>query len=210
MMQMPLLHTIQNPCSGHKATFVETAATTQGAQTLVHMELSAGAAGPPMHYHTTFDECFTVIEGVLGLELGGQTLYLEKGDRCTAGKGTAHRFFNPSKMHKVIFSVQISPGNEGFETMLQVGYGLVNDGLTNAKGIPKNVEHLALIFVWGDTNLTGVFKFLHPVMKRVARRAMQKGVDQMLIDKYCRTGGGQRPGLSQLFSNAEEQAVYCL
>lgn len=202
--------TFENVLFGDKATFVETAAETNGARTLIQVELAAGAAGPPLHYHADYDESFTVVEGVLGIQLGKQILHLEKGDRCTASVGSLHRFFNPSKTEKVVFSVCISPGSADFEIMLQVAYGLANDGLTNRKGIPKNMEHLALTFQWGGACLPGLFSVLAPLMQWIARRAMRKGVDKMLMARYCRLSGPPQPGGPGIGYNAEERAAYCL
>ncbi len=202
--------TIANPLFGDKVTIVKTAAETNGAYTLIRVELAAGSDGPPLHYHTSYDECFTVIEGVLGIRLGKQTLFLEKGDRCTASAGAVHRFFNPSKTEKVVFSGLITPGSPAVETMLQVGYGLANDGLTNRKGSPKNIGHLALTFRWGDTNLPGVFSVFTPVMRWMARRAVRKGVDKVLIARYCHLSKPPIPGGPSTAYNVEERSAYCL
>ncbi len=207
---LPAFRTLEHPILGEKVTFIKTADETNGTHTLVHMQLAAGTTGPPMHYHSRYDECFTVLEGVLGFQLGTQTLYLERGDRCTAPVGSLHRFFNPSNTEKVSFATLISPASRDFETMLQVSYGLASDGLVNRKGIPQNVEHLALTLMWGDMNLCGFFSILNPMMKRIARRAVRKGVDKMLISKYCRTTGQARPEPFQFYNNPEERAVYCL
>ena len=177
--------TIENPLIKDKVTFLETAAETKGKFTLVEVEL-APCGGNGLHYHKTFDETFTTVEGVLGIELNGQIIYLQKGESATAPVGSLHRFFNPSDTEKVSFKVLLEPGKTGFETALQVAYGLARDGRTNRKGIPKSLYHMALIIRWSDTNLPGVFHWMEPVMIWLARRAERKGIDKELVASYCR------------------------
>jgi len=201
---------IHNSIFGDRVTFVETAAETQGEYTRVHVELAPGGGGPPLHYHTNYDETFTVIEGVLGIQLGEQILMLERGDRCTAPVGALHRFFNPSATERVVFEGLVTPASANFETMLQVAYGLANDGLTDRRGIPKSLEHLALTFMWGDTNLPGVFSVIAPAMRWLARRAMRRGVDKALIARYCHLHDAPSGPMSGAMYNKEEQAAFCL
>mgnify|MGYP001156557903 CR=1 FL=1 len=176
---------IENPLIKDRVTFIETAAETGGKFTLVQVELAPNG-GNDLHYHKTFDETFTVLEGVLGIQLGKEILHLKKGESATAPIDSLHRFFNPSASEKVVFNVLLQPGSAGFETTLQVAYGLARDGRTNRKGIPKSLYHMALIIQWSDTNLPGLFSWLEPVMRGLAKRAKQKGIDRALIAEYCR------------------------
>lgn len=177
---------IEHPIFGDRVTFIETAAETKGAYTLVYVELAPGATGPPPHYHNSYDEYFSTIDGVLGIQSGKKVIYLKKGESCIAQVGIPHRFFNPSTTDKVTFSAMITPASSNFETMLQVSYGLANDGLVNRQGMPARLEHMALNFMWGDTNLPGIFSIITPIMRWIARRAVRRGVDQELIARYCR------------------------
>lgn len=177
--------TIENPLIQDKVTFLETAAETGGKFTLVQVELAPNG-GNDLHYHKTFEETFTAVEGVLGIQLGKQIIHLKKGESATAPVGSLHRFFNPSASEKIVFNVLLQPGSEGFETTLQVAYGLARDGRTTQKGIPKSLYHMALIIQWSDTNIPGLFTLFEPVMRWLARRAVQKGIDKALIAEYCR------------------------
>lgn len=177
--------TIENPLIKDKVTFIETAAETNGKFTLVQVELAPNG-GNDLHYHKTFDETFTTLEGVLGIQLDEKTIYLQKGESATAPLGSLHRFFNPSGTEKVVFNVLLQPGSEGFEQTLQVAYGLARDGHTTSKGIPKSLYHMALIIQWSDTNIPGVFTMIEPAMRWLAKRAIKKGIDKALIQEYCR------------------------
>jgi len=176
---------IENPIIDDRVTFVETSAETNGRYSLLHVEL-APKGGNELHIHKTFDETFTVLDGVLGVQVDDQIMYLEKGETATVCPGQIHRFFNPSDTEKVFFSVLIEPGNRKFEMSLQVAYGLSRDGLTTSKGIPKSIYHLGLLIVWSDTHLPGMFRWFEPLLNWAARQAVKKGVDQELIQRYCR------------------------
>lgn len=176
---------IENPLIKDRVTFLETAAETNGKFTLVQVELAPNG-GNDLHYHKTFDETFTAVEGVLGIQVGKQIIHLQKGESATAPIGSLHRFFNPSATEKVVFNVLLQPGSEGFETTLQVAYGLARDGRTSPKGIPKSLYHMALIIRWSDTNIPGIFTVIEPLMRWLANRAVKKGIDKALIQEYCR------------------------
>lgn len=176
--------TIENPLIKDKATFLETTADTNGASTLIQVEL-APSGGNGLHYHKTFDETFTVLEGSLGVQIGKKISYLKKGESATVPAGAVHRFFNASNSERAVFNVLLQPGNRGFEQTLQVVYGLAKDGRTTATSMPKNLYHFALIVHWSDTNIPGFFSLLEPVFRWLARRAVKKGIDQELIAQYC-------------------------
>jgi hypothetical protein len=63
---------------------------------------------------------------------------------------------------------------------------LAEDGLVNNKGIPKRLQHIAIITCMADMNLPGFFTLISPLLKRVAKKAKDSGVEQQLIDRYCR------------------------
>jgi len=176
--------TVKNPIIKDIVTFIETSNETDGHHTLIKVEL-APKGGNDLHFHKSFDETFTVLEGRLGVQLEKEIIYLNKGESATARKGQLHRFFNPSDEHDTSFNVLIQPGNQGFETAVQVAYGLACDGLTNAQMIPKNIYHLSLLVIWCDTNSPGIYKWIEPVMKWLAKRAVKKGIDKELIARYC-------------------------
>ncbi len=176
--------TIENPIIKDKVTFLETSAETNGKFTLIQVDL-APRGGNDLHYHKTFDETFTVMEGILGVQIEKEISYLHKGESATVQAGQLHRFFNPSDEHSVIFNVMVQPGSQGFETALQVVYGLACDGRTTSSMIPQNLSHMALIVQWSDTNAPGIFTWIEPVMKWLAKRAVEKGIDKALIARYC-------------------------
>jgi hypothetical protein len=57
--------------------------------------------------------------------------------------------------------------------------------LTNKKGIPTNLSHLAVLSSFSGTNPAGFMSVIVPLMKWLAKRARKKGIEQQLIKKYC-------------------------
>ena len=164
------------------ATFLETSEETEGARTLIEIELAPGGGNAP-HYHLTFDEHFEVLEGTLEVQLGNDSRILRPDERAVAYSTVLHRFRNPAD-EPARFLVELRPGHPGFEKAIKVAYGLAADGLAAANGAPKNPYHLALVFEWGEGRLPGVFTLVEPVFRLLARRARRKGIDRELENRY--------------------------
>lgn len=174
--------TIHNPVQKDSVTFVRRA--DGRCSTLVDVELAPGG-GNGLHVHSAYTEEFTCLEGQLGLHLGGRELTLRPGESALVPIGIAHRFYNKTNA-PVRFRTEIAPGHAGFERTLMIGYGLANDGLVHANGIPKRLDHVALLAVMSDSKLTGVLGLLNPVFALIARRARARGVEAALRERYER------------------------
>lgn len=174
----------ENPMINDKVTVLITPQETKGDYLLVEVELKAGG-GNIMHYHTSFSEEFTAVEGITGIDVGKQVLRLHPGQKAKAEKNQLHRFYNPGP-DTIRFHVKIAPGPERFLQSLCIGYGLAGDGFTNKKGIPKKLDHLAVLLELSDTRFTGFLSLITPLLLRRAKRARRNGVDKMLMDRYCK------------------------
>ena len=174
---------IYNPIIKDYATFLETSASTNGKRTLIEIELAPGG-GNPVHYHKTFSERFEALEGELYVQVGKEIRILQPLQSVTAYANTVHRFFNPTGQ-RTRFLVELRPGHTGFEQSLQIAYGLAADGKTNAKSLPSNLYHLAIIFMLGEGMVPGPFTLLTPIFRFLAARARKKSIEQELIRKYC-------------------------
>ena len=173
-----------NPIQKDYATFLETSDETGGEHTLIEVEVAPGGGTTP-HYHLTYAEHFEVISGALEVMVGGETRTLTAGEKSVAPKNTLHNFHNATD-RPTTFLVEFRPGHGGFEKALRVAYGLASDGLSNSKGLPKNLYHTALLFEWGEGRLPGIFALLEPLFGLLARRARRKGIDRQLEARYCR------------------------
>jgi mannose-6-phosphate isomerase-like protein (cupin superfamily) len=173
---------IYNPIQKDYATFLETSEETGGEHTLIEIEVAPGGGTTP-HYHLTYAEHFEVISGALEVMVGGETRTLTAGEKSVAPKNTLHNFHN-STDRPTTFLIELRPGSSGFEKALRVAYGLASDGLSNSKGLPKNLYHTALLFEWGEGRMPGLLGALEPVFRLLAKRARRKGIDKDLERRY--------------------------
>jgi quercetin dioxygenase-like cupin family protein len=174
---------IHHPLQKDYATFLETAEESGGRWTLLEIELAPGG-GNALHVHRNFAERFTVVEGQIEVQLGRETAMMGPGQSALAPPGIVHRFANPTD-RVARFRVELTPGHTGFESTLRIAYGLAADGLMNARGVPKRLDHLALLVEMGDTELVGPVALLRPAFRWLARRARARGIERELLARYC-------------------------
>lgn len=155
-----------NPAINDSAEFLKTSSDTNGAYTLIEIDLGK-SDGPPLHFHKTFSEKFEVKEGVLFLQVGKEKKRMVVGDSVTVPAGTAHRFYNEAD-NNVKFHITLVPGHTGMENFIKIFYGLAADGLTDKKGKPKSFAHLAVALTISDSNAPGWMSFLSPAIAGVA------------------------------------------
>ena len=172
----------ENPAYKDKVTVLKSNQETGGSYSLGKLEVAPGG-GNSLHIHKAFAETFTAVKGILGVQLRNRKLYLRPGESVTVPAGTPHHFFNNTS-ETIVCNVKFEPGHGGFEKGLAIAYGLAAEGKTNAKGVPKNITHLALIMVLTDTRPAGAMGLLMPLFRLLAARAIKKGVEQELLKKY--------------------------
>lgn len=176
--------TIVNPIIKDTLTFLRTFEETGGQITEAEITLMP-KGGNPLHYHKSYAETFTAIEGELGVKLGNnEKRILKAGESYTVEPRALHSFFNPTEK-EIKFNVRINPGHTGFENSLRIIYGLASDGLTDKNTIPKSLTNVAIIVCMSDMNLPGLFTYIFPLLKFIAKRAKANGKEQKLIDRYC-------------------------
>jgi quercetin dioxygenase-like cupin family protein len=185
----------ENPLIKDKVTLLESSQETNGAYTLLEVALEPGG-GNDLHYHTSFNEEFTAIEGTLSIGLKKRQLHLRPGETTVAEINQLHRFYNASP-NPIRFLVKLSPGSTAFEKCIAIGYGLAGDGLTNKSGIPKKLDHLAVLLDLGNTRLTGFIGLIMPYLLYRAKRARKKGVLKALENKYWNRTGEKHSRLAQ-------------
>ncbi len=71
---------------------------------VLRLEIAPGAPGPPMHYHRSFREVFTVESGTLHLELPEGVVLLEPGKEYSVEPGVLHRPHNPAHEKVIVAS----------------------------------------------------------------------------------------------------------
>src|ERR1700754_5146486 len=116
--------TIENPVSGERITFLQTAADTDGELLEFELELSPDGRVPGAHVHPEQEERFHVLEGTMRFRLGLRTIVAEAGDTVIVPKGRMHRFANggdtPARAR-----VEVLPAldmEQLFETTVELAY----------------------------------------------------------------------------------------
>jgi quercetin dioxygenase-like cupin family protein len=175
---------IHNPIQKDTVSFLQTHADTNGQYTLVEVELANGG-GVGLHYHKTYSEKFTCLEGELQVQLGKDIHTLVPGQSAVAFPNINHLFRNRSG-NPCKFRVELMPASRGFEQSLQIGYGLATDGLCKKNGFPKDKLALAWLFEISESNLPGWMSMFEFILRRQAKKAIQKGIDKELISKYVK------------------------
>jgi mannose-6-phosphate isomerase-like protein (cupin superfamily) len=199
-MAEDLPRTIENPITAERVTFLATAEETNGHYVRIRNETSAGAPGIVLHYHLAYTEAFEVLKGRLDMCVGSKEnhLVLAEGESAFVPLDTAHRFWN-SSTEPVVFEVEIRPARN-FEKSLRAQFGLVQDGKTNEKAIPKNIFELALIYELSESYIVGMPLFLQKgIFGALARIARWRGYDPE-FSKYTKPDGfteGRTPPRSE-------------
>ena len=137
--------------------------------------------GNDWHYHNSFEEQFTVVEGQVKIGKNGQEIVLEKGQTAMADKTDMHYFKNALDQ-KSILLVKVTPA-AGLEKTLRVAYGLINDGLLK-NDMTENPWHMCLLLAYSESYLPGMPNwFQEPLINALAKIAQWKGEDKSLY-KY--------------------------
>jgi quercetin dioxygenase-like cupin family protein len=133
--------TIQNPVSGERITFLQTAADTDGELLEIELELAADGHVPGAHVHPEQEERFHVLEGTMKFRLGMRTIVAEAGESVVVPAGRVHKFANggdgPARAR-----VEIVPALD-MEDLFTTTAELAHEGNVMRTGMPKPL-HLAL------------------------------------------------------------------
>ena len=177
--------TIYNPALKETIVFRQTSLETEGQYSELEISLEPGG-GNPMHYHKSYAELFTAVDGELGMELNdSKKVILKPGESYLVKPGENHRFFNPGDK-RITFTNKVEPGSTGLENTLRILCGLAADGMYSHKNIPRNIYHMAVCGEMSDMRLTGFMGVVTtPLVKLLAAIAHRKGIDRELIERYC-------------------------
>lgn len=174
--------TVVNSEGNYSATFVKTGAETNGAYELVQVELEP-FGGNDWHYHTSFEESFTVLEGAVRIGHDEKEILLQKGASTVANRHHLH-FFKNAGGQKATLLVKVTPA-AGLEKTLRVAYGLINDGLLR-NDMTENPWHMVLLLAYSESYLPVMPSwFQEPLISSLAKIAQWKGEDRVLY-KYFR------------------------
>jgi len=140
-----MIHTgtvIENPVTGERIVFRKTSRDTGGQAVVIETFLQPDAFVAAAHVHTSQEERFEVLRGVVGFKIGREKIVAGPGRRITVPAGTPHKFWNAGD-DTAHFVCEIRPALQ-FESLIETMFALAADGKTNRKGMP-NLLRLAVI-----------------------------------------------------------------
>jgi mannose-6-phosphate isomerase-like protein (cupin superfamily) len=134
---------IENPITGERVTFVETAASSGGKLLRIDVLIQPGRPSPPLHVHRAFPERHEVLEGRLGIVMAGDERLVEAGGTIEIPAGTPHTFrvAGDAPMRTIVEH----PAPRRFEDFLDRVYALAREGKTDEKGAPRNILQTAVL-----------------------------------------------------------------
>ncbi len=172
--------TIENPVTGERITWVETAQTTAGELLSFDLYIAPGAAVATEHFHARQEERFLVSAGTISLEAARERRKVSPGEEATVPAGVPHRWWNEGQEEAVV-RVELRPALDT-EAFFETFFGLGRDGKTNSKGIPGLLQIAVAFRDLGAScpSLTkpppalqrAVFATLAPLGRLLGRRAV--------------------------------------
>jgi mannose-6-phosphate isomerase-like protein (cupin superfamily) len=133
---------IENPVTGERLVFHETAAETGGERVVFETIVRPGGFVAAAHLHPFQSERFEVLAGTLGMHRGKEKMELSPGEIALVEPGTPHKFWNAGE-GELRFVCTVAPALQ-FERLIATMYSLSADGKTNKKGMPSPIR-LAVI-----------------------------------------------------------------
>jgi quercetin dioxygenase-like cupin family protein len=135
--------TLENPVTGERFTFTQTAATTDGELLAFDFGLRPGGAVPIPHVHPIQTERFEVVEGRMRFRVGLRTVLAGPGDVVEVEPGVAHSFANAGD-EEARLRVEVRPALR-MEEMFADVICMAQAGRMNRRGMPRSPLDLALL-----------------------------------------------------------------
>lgn len=135
---------LTNPVTGERIVFDESASTTER---LVWDEVRpANIEPPPVHYHPDTEERFEVHEGLLVVEVDGQTHQLGPGEEIVIPPSTPHVSYTKAKSAR--FSREVTPPGQWRE-LLTARFAAVH-AVGEPSGITGLLQTVLLVRAYPD------------------------------------------------------------
>ena len=127
--------TVENPVTGERLTFHETARETGGEYVRFEAVIAPGGTLASAHLHPHQTERFESISGTLTMKVGSRKFEAKPGDVVVVEPGTPHNFWNKTNADARVM-VEIRPAL-ALESLIETMYSLAADGKTNRWGMPS-------------------------------------------------------------------------
>src|SRR5215207_7785773 len=135
--------TLENPVTGERFTFTDTAGTTDGELLAFELALRPGGAVPIPHVHPIQTERFEVVSGRMRFRLGLRTRTAGPGDVVEVAPGVLHGFANAGD-EEARMRVEVRPAL-AMEQLFADVIALARAGRMTRRGLPRNPLELAVL-----------------------------------------------------------------
>ena len=133
--------TLENPVTGERFTFTDTAASSNGELLGFDFALRAGGAVPIPHVHPIQAERFEVREGLMRFRIGLRSRLARPGDVLEVAPGVMHSFANVGETEARLH-VEVRPALR-MEGLLAEVVAMAQTGRMTRRGLPRNLLDLA-------------------------------------------------------------------
>jgi mannose-6-phosphate isomerase-like protein (cupin superfamily) len=134
---------IENPVSGERIVFRQTAGDTNGELLAFDYTLRPGGSVPFAHIHPRQEERFEIVSGRARIRVGRNKLTVGAGESAVVPAGIAHRLWNDGA-EKLEALVEFRPAlriEDGFEQL----FALAREGKIGWLGLPRNPFRFAVL-----------------------------------------------------------------
>ena len=135
--------TLENPVTGERFTFTDTAASTGGELLAFELALRPGGAVPIPHVHPIQTERFTVTAGTMRFRVGLRHKTLGPGEVLEVAPGVMHGFANAGD-DEARMRVEVRPAL-AMEDMFAEVIEMAEAGRMNRRGMPRSLFELAAL-----------------------------------------------------------------
>jgi quercetin dioxygenase-like cupin family protein len=135
--------TLENPVTGERFTFIDTAASTGGELLSFELGLRPGGAVPVPHVHPIQTERFAVVAGRMRFRVGRRTVVAGPGEVVEIAPGVTPGFANDGDEDARV-RVEVRPALR-MEEMFADVVAMAGAGRMSRRGLPRNVLDLAML-----------------------------------------------------------------
>jgi quercetin dioxygenase-like cupin family protein len=168
---------LDNPISGERFIFHQTADDTAGALLAFDLVVHPNGQVPGGHVHPVQQESFQVLRGTMKFRKGLRTVIAEPGDTVVVPPGAFHQFANAGDEPAVV-RVRVEPALR-MEQLYETVAALASEGRTLRSGMPKPLD-LAIFMREFEQEVRAPVApgLVRAVMAPLAWMAMRRGLDQ--------------------------------
>jgi mannose-6-phosphate isomerase-like protein (cupin superfamily) len=127
---------IENPVTGERITFLETAAATGGERLVLGYSLAPGGFVPAAHVHPRQDERFEILAGRGTFSVAGERRTAGPGETVLVPAGTPHRLWNDAS-EDLRMRIEFRPAL-GTERLFEDLFALARAGRLGKLGFPRD------------------------------------------------------------------------